>query len=124
MRALLHVQYFVNRQRSRLTEPFPAFSAFKWLLLGVDVPVIAQMILTPKSLAANITGVRSFVRMRSFVYQQVVGLGKLTITEFADKFFAGTTGPAGCGCLQRALHNMVVNVAKTCEWSRCKINYF
>jgi len=50
-----------------------------------DLPVITKMILAAKSLATDVTFIRTFVRMCSFVYQQVVRLGEMATTESTDK---------------------------------------
>lgn len=51
------------------------------------LPVISEMILSSKRFSANVTGVRSFIRVGSFVDQQGVALGELPIAKFADELF-------------------------------------
>ena len=43
------------------------------------------MVLTSKSLAADVTRVGALVRVRSLVDQQVVALGELPVAELADE---------------------------------------
>ena len=64
--------------------------------------MVPKVILSAESLSTHITGVRSFIRVGPFVYKQVVGLCKLTVTEFAHKLFLR---PAGSyqGTLQKAV---------------------
>ena len=52
-----------------------------------SVPVISQVILPPECLATDFARVWSLVSMGTLVNQQVVGLGKLSPTKPADKFF-------------------------------------
>lgn len=70
-----------------MAESFAAFGAFEWFFFRVDVSMISQMILPSKSLLTNITGIRSFIGMRTFVYEQIVRLAELAITEFTNELF-------------------------------------
>ncbi len=54
----LHVKCLVYCERPGLTETLATVLALKGLLLGVNVAVISQVILTTKCFAANITGKR------------------------------------------------------------------
>ncbi len=87
VRALLHVEDLVNGQGARLAEALPAVVALEGLLLGVDVPVVPQVVLPPKGLATNVTGVRSLIGVGSLMDEQVVGLGELPVAELADEPF-------------------------------------
>lgn len=56
------------------------------------------MILPSECFAADITGVRSFVSVGSFVNQKIVRLCELSIAVFADELLLGSTGRCtGCG---------------------------
>ena len=87
VRTLLHVEDLVDGEGSRLTEPFTTLTALEGLLLRVDISVIPQMVLASEGFSTDITGVGSLVSVRPLVDKQVVGFGKLTITEFTDKRF-------------------------------------
>lgn len=54
---------------------------------GLDVPVISEVILSSKGLAADIAAVRPLVCVCSLVNQQVVRLREMSLTVFADKLF-------------------------------------
>jgi len=43
------------------------------------------VVLTTKALAADLTGKRALVRVSSFMYHQVVGLGELAVARAADE---------------------------------------
>ena len=60
-----------------------------WLVLRVDVLVVPEVILAPESLATDVTGEGALVRVGSFVDEQVVALGELTVTILADEPFLG-----------------------------------
>ena len=47
--------------------------------------MISKMILSAKGLAANVARVRPLVRVRSFVNEQIVALGELSVAKFADE---------------------------------------
>ena len=51
----------------------------------MNIAVVSQVVLASKSFSTDVAGVRSLVRVGSFVYQQVVTLGKLPVAEFADE---------------------------------------
>lgn len=54
--------------------------------------MIAEMVLTAESLAADVARVRSFIGMCALVDQQIVGLGELTVAELADELLLGAGG--------------------------------
>jgi len=85
VRRLLHVKYTMDCQCPGLAESFPTFCALEWLLLGMDVPVVSKVILAAKRFPTNITGVRTFIRVRSLVNKKVVRLGELAIAELTNK---------------------------------------
>ena len=86
------MQNFVNGQRSRLTEAFATVGAFKRLLLGMNIPVISQMILSSKCFTTNIARVRTFISVGSLVDEQIVGFGKLSVTKFTNKLLSWSIG--------------------------------
>jgi hypothetical protein len=86
---LLHVQDLVHGQSPRLAEPLATLSALERLLLRVDVPVVPEVVLAPKRLPADVTRVRSLVRVRALVDQQVVRLGELSAAELAYELLLG-----------------------------------
>ena len=87
------MQNFVNSQRSRLTETFPTIRAFERLLLGMNISVISQMILSSKSFTTNIARVRTFISVGPLVDEQIVGFGKLSIAKFTNKLLSWSIGP-------------------------------
>lgn len=85
VRAVLLVQYLVHGQRSRLAESFTAVGALEGLLLGVNVTMIAKMVLSAKGFATDITRKWSLIGVSSLVYEQIVGLGELALAEAANE---------------------------------------
>ena len=79
MRSLFHVKDFVNCQCARLTEAFAAFRALEWLLFGVDVAVVSQVVLPSEGLATNITVERPLIRVCPLMDQQVVRFSELAL---------------------------------------------
>ena len=63
----------------------------EWLSL----PVITKMILSSEGLAADVARIGSFIRVRPFVYQQIIRFGKLAVTELADELLLGPGRPSG-----------------------------
>lgn len=51
--------------------------------------MIPQMILPPERFSADIAGIRSFVRMRPLVNQEIVAFSELPIAKLANKLFLG-----------------------------------
>lgn len=49
------------------------------------LPVISKVILPPERLPADITRIRPLIRMRSFVYQQIIALRELPVAILANK---------------------------------------
>ena len=88
------VDDFVHVKTAGLAEPLPAVRALVGLVLGVDVLVVAQMVLASEGFAAHITREGSFVGVGALVDHQVVGLGELTVTKLADEALLGA-GAAG-----------------------------
>ena len=84
------IEDFVDVKASGLTEAFTTICALVWLILGVDVLVVPEMVLPSEGLATNITRVGTFISVRPLVDQQVVGLGELSVTELADEPLLGS----------------------------------
>jgi len=55
-------------------------------------PVVPEVVLSSEGLVADITRVRPLICMRPLVDQKVVGFGKMSATELADKFLLGLGG--------------------------------
>jgi hypothetical protein len=87
VRALLHVEDLVDGQGAGLAEALPAVVTLEGLLLGVNVSVVPQVVLSPKGLATNVTGIRSLISVGSLMDEQVVGLSELPVAELADEAF-------------------------------------
>lgn len=94
VRCFFEMRHFMDSERARLTKSLATIVALEWLLFGMNVAMITQMILSTKGLSTNVTRVGTLVSVRSLVNQQVVGFGKLTIAIFADKLFLWTSS---CG---------------------------
>lgn len=98
------MQNAVNGKGARLAKTFAAILTFERFLFGMNVFMIAEMILPPESFAANITIERTFVCMSSFVNQQVVGFCEFAMAKLANVFPSFFAGVASClfafvGCL-------------------------
>lgn len=52
-----------------------------------NLPVVSKVILSSESLATNVTGKWSFVRMCALVNEKIIALGKVTSTILADELF-------------------------------------
>ncbi len=75
----------MDSQGAGLAEALPAVMTLEGLLLGVDVPVVPQVVLPPKGLAADTTGKGSLIGVSPLMDEQVVGLGELPVAELADE---------------------------------------
>ena len=80
----VQVQDLVDGQSPGLAEPFAALGALERLLFGMDVLVVAQVVLPPEGLFADVARVRPFVCVGPLVDQQVVGFGKLSLAILAN----------------------------------------
>lgn len=96
VRRLLHVQDFVHGKGAGLAETLAAFRTFEWLFFTMDISMVSKVILSPECLAADVTGIRPLVGVRTFMDQQIVAFGKLAIAEFADELLLRT------GCSPRS----------------------
>lgn len=82
----------MDLQSSRLAESLAADLTLEWLLLGVDESVISEMVLSSECLLADLARVRSLIRVRALVDQQVVRLGEVSLAELADELLLGSIG--------------------------------
>ena len=57
----------------------------EWLLFGMDVTMITQVILSSESFATNITVVGTLIRMSALMDQKVVGFGKFSVAVLANE---------------------------------------
>ena len=71
-----------------LTESLAANVAREGLPLGVDVAVVAQVVLASEALVADLAWVGSFVGVRSLVDEQVVRLREVPTAEATHKLLA------------------------------------
>lgn len=53
------------------------------------LPMIPQVILSSEGFVANVTCVRPFISVGSFMDQKVVGLGEVPATEFTHELLLG-----------------------------------
>ena len=90
----LTMQDLVHSQRTTLTEALVAFPALVGLVLGVDVLVVPQVVLSPEGFTADVAGERPLVRVGPLVDHHVVGLGELPVTKLADEPLFGSGGSA------------------------------
>jgi len=95
VRTLLQMGDLVDGQGAGLAETLAAIAALEGLVLGVNVPVIPQMILPPEGLAANVAGIGPLVRVGSLVDEQIVGLGELPVAVLADELLLWATAAGG-----------------------------
>ena len=61
----------------------------------MNIAVVSQVVLSSKGFPANVARVRSLVRVRPLVDQQVVTLGELPVAELANETLLWSRGPAG-----------------------------
>ena len=61
----------------------------------MNIAVVSQVVLASKGFPANVARVRSLVRVRPLVDQQVVALGELPVAELANETLLWSRGPAG-----------------------------
>lgn len=87
---LLQVRHFVHGECPRLTEALATVVALERLFFGVNVAVIAEMVLATEGLAADVAAVGAFVSVGPLVDQQVVALGELSVAVFADELLLWT----------------------------------
>ena len=85
MGRLFHVEDLVDGERSRLAETLPALAALERLLLRVDVAMVAEVVLSPERLSAEVARVRPLVRVGPLVDEKVVRFGELPVAVLADE---------------------------------------
>jgi len=78
----------VDHQGSRLAKALAAHGTLERLLFRVNVPVVAQVVLSTEGLAADVARVWTLVCVGSFMDKKVVGLGEVTLTESTDVLFS------------------------------------
>ena len=61
-----------------------------WLVLAVNVFVVSQMVLSPESLAADITGEGPLISVGPLMDHDIVRLGELSVTKLANEPLLGT----------------------------------
>ena len=88
------MQDLVHSQRTTLTEALVAFPALVGLVLGVDVLVVPQMVLSSEGFTTDVAREGPLVRVSSLVDHHVVGLGELSVTKLADEPLLGSGGSA------------------------------
>ena len=88
----LTMQDLVHSQRTTLTEALVAFPALVGLVLGVDVLVVPQMVLSSEGFTTDVAREGPLVRVSSLVDHHVVGLGELSVTKLADEPLLGSGG--------------------------------
>ena len=88
------MQDLVHSQRTTLTEALVAFPALVGLVLGVDVLVVPQMVLSSEGFTTDVAREGPLVRVSSLVDHHVVGLGELSVTKLADEPLFGSGGSA------------------------------
>lgn len=75
---------------SHLTESFSTDFTLMWLFLVMNESVITKMILTTECLIADVTLEWPLIGVSSFVNEEIVGFGEMTITVWADELFLWT----------------------------------
>jgi len=68
------------------------------------------VVLATEALATDVTGERSFISVRAFVYHQVVRLGELALTRAADELLTMSAPPAH---ENRSFFNIVCDETQT-----------
>jgi len=84
----------VDCESALLAETFAAYIALEGLFFAVDVFVVAEVVLSSESLAANITRERALVCVCALVDEEVVAFGEFTVTIFADVSLLGSAEPS------------------------------
>ena len=75
-------------------EGFGTEAAFVWLVLAVNVLMVSQMVLSPESLAADITGEGPLISVGPLMDHDIVRLGELSVTKLADESLLWSRGSA------------------------------
>jgi len=72
-----------------LAEALSTVTAFEGFFLRMYVAVVSQMVLPTKSFTTYVTRVRPLICVCSLVDEQIITLGKLSVTIFADEPLLG-----------------------------------
>ena len=75
----------VGFEVARGGEGLGAEAALVWLVLAVNVFVVSQMVLSPESLAADITGEGPLISVGPLMDHDIVRLGEFSVTKLADE---------------------------------------
>lgn len=100
VRRLLQMGHLVHGERARLAETLAAIAALEWLLLGVYVAVVAQMILSAECLAANVARIRPLIGVCTFVNEQVIRFGEMAIAVLANELLLWSAASTVCSASQ------------------------
>ena len=79
------VQDLVHCKGARLAEALATTCALVWFLLGVNVRVVPQVVLSPEALATDVAGEGPLVCVCALMDHDIVALGELAMTELADE---------------------------------------
>ena len=90
----LTMEDLVHSQGPALTEALLALPALVGLVLGVDVLVVSQMVLSSEGFTTDVAREGPLVRVSSLVDHDVVGLGELAVAKLADEPLLGSGGSA------------------------------
>ena len=83
-----------------------------WLVLAVNVLVVSQMVLSPESLAADITGEGPLISVGPLMDHDIVRLGELSVTKLADESLLWSRGP-GLGRMRMiGMHRVTLTMAR------------
>ena len=82
------------------------------LVLGVDVFMVPEMVLSPECFSTDITGVRPFISVGPLVDHNIVRLGELSMTELADEPLLWSRG-SGLGLVRMVrVHWVTLTMAR------------
>ena len=76
-----------------MTKPLVTRPTLVWLILSMCVFVVSQMVLSPESLAADITGEGPLISVGPLMDHDIVRLGELPVTKLADESLLWSRGP-------------------------------
>ena len=82
-----------------------------WLVLAVNVLVVSQMVLSPESLAADITGEGPLISVGPLMDHDIVRLGELSVTKLADESLLWSRGPGLGGMRMIGMHWVTLTMA-------------
>ena len=73
--------------------------------------VVSQMVLSPESLAADITGVGPLISVGPLMDHDIVRLGELSVTKLADESLLWSRGPGLGGMRMIGMHRVTLTMA-------------